>query len=167
MPEYVFSLTCIILHMDRIFGFVFIRENTGLKILVLYKKISSDTNYRKQWFGWESKKFVGQTVRVTVWLKFDKKQEKSTTNNFGINICGSKSNKFLDLCDENKWCYVTVVGMCNQSSRSNDRVKLTFNGMPGNGTVYIFQLKAQILQCSKFIYITRFWLVRTVSPKAS
>ena len=95
-----------------------------------------------------------------------KKQEKPTTDNFGIKICGTTSNEFLDLCDENSFCNVTVVGMCDQSSNDNGRVMLTFNGMPGKGTVNILQLKAQILRCSKFIYITRFILVRTVRPKA-
>lgn len=126
------------------------------KNIVLYEKISVNKSHHKQWFGWKSNKFTGQTVRVTVWLKFDKKHEKPVADNFGIKICGTTSNEFLDMCDINKWCYATVVGMCNQSSNDNDRVMLTFNGMPVASTVYISQLKAQILQCSKFICITRF-----------
>ena len=131
--------------------------------IILYKKTSADT-LQKHWFGWKSSKFLSQTIRVTVWLKFEKKIQ--VRPNFGIKICGATSNEFLNLCAVNKWCYATAVGVCGQSSDGISDVKLTFNGMPGTNTVYISQLKAQILQCSKFIYITHFWLVRVVRPKA-
>ena len=130
--------------------------------IILYKKTSADTLH-KHWFGWKSSKFLSQTIRVTVWLKFDKKIEVGPNL---IKICGATSNEFLNLCAAKKWCYVTAVGVCDQSSDDIGDVKLTFNGMLGTNTVYISQLKAQILQCSKFIYITHFWLVRAVRPKA-